>query len=217
MNIANNKWHHIAVTRSNATGALKIFVDGKLDASGTGPKGSVSYRNGRATSYPNSDPHLVLGAEKHDAGAAYPSYNGYFDELRISKVIRYTANFTRPAAPFSTGANTLALYHFDEGPAGNCAGIILDSSAFGRSQGQYQFGGNAPAGPSYAAVSPFSAHRPGPIHLPRLDNQGNAGAHDRLGQRHHRAEMSRYHEEEHLHDIRKWMGHPDHPLGKEGN
>ncbi|MRR32813.1 LamG domain-containing protein, partial [bacterium] len=40
-NVANGKWHHIAVTRSSATGMIKIFVDGRLDRSGTGPTGNI--------------------------------------------------------------------------------------------------------------------------------------------------------------------------------
>jgi hypothetical protein len=156
-NVANNQWHHIAVTRNSTSGGMRIYVDGKLDRAGIGPTGNVSYRNGRPTSYPNSDPYLVLGAEKHDAGAAYPSYNGYFDELRISKVIRYSANFTKPTAPFSADANTAALYHFDEGPAGACRGTVLDSSIAGTSDGQCKFGGTVPRGPIYTTVVPFSA------------------------------------------------------------
>lgn len=162
-NVANNRWHHIAVTRSSATGLMRIFIDGKIDASATGPAGNVSYRNGRATSYPNSDPYLVLGAEKHDAGPGYPSYSGYMDELRISKSIRYTARFTRPTTPFAADANTVALYHFDEGPAGKCAGAILDSSTAGTSDGQCKFGGAAPPGPVYAAAVPFRAVIPPPV------------------------------------------------------
>jgi hypothetical protein len=156
-NVADGKWHHVAVTRANLNGAMRIFVDGKLDKSGTGPIGNISYRNGRGTSYPNSDPFLVFGAEKHDAGSGYPSYSGYLDEVRISKNIRYTANFTRPSAPFSADANTAALYHFDEGPAGPCRGTILDSSIAGTSDGQCKFGGTAPAGPSYTTIVPFTA------------------------------------------------------------
>jgi hypothetical protein len=57
----------------------------------------------------------VIGAEKHDAGAAYPSYNGFFDELRLSSVVRYNSNFVRPQMAFDTDAITVALYHFDEG------------------------------------------------------------------------------------------------------
>lgn len=162
-NVANNAWHHIAVTRSSATGLMRIFVDGKNDGSGTGPTGNISYRNGRATSYPNSDPYLVLGAEKHDAGPAYPSYNGYMDELRISKSIRYSANFTRPVSPFTADANTAALYHFDEGPAGKCAGAILDSSTAGTSGGLCKYGGVAPKGPIYSSIVPFEAVIPPPV------------------------------------------------------
>lgn len=162
-NVANNKWHHIAVTRNTSTGMMRVFVDGRQDASRTGPKGNISYRNGRATSYPNSDPYLVLGAEKHDAGAAYPSYNGFMDELRISKSIRYGANFTRPTSPFTADPNTAALYHFDEGPAGKCAGTILDSSTAGTSDGQCKYGGVAPKGPIYSAIVPFTAAIPAPL------------------------------------------------------
>jgi hypothetical protein len=71
-NVANGQWRHIAVTRNASSGQMQIFVDGQPDASGTGPTGDISYRNGRSTSYPNSDPFLVFGAEKHDAGAAFP-------------------------------------------------------------------------------------------------------------------------------------------------
>ncbi len=159
-NVANGKWHHIAVTRNATSGVMKIFVDGKLDKWGTGPTGNISYRNGRATSYPNSDPYLVLGAEKHDAGSNYPSYNGYFDELRISKTIRYGKNFVRPASPFRADTNTVALYHFDEGPAGACRGTVLDSSTAGTSDGQCKFGGAVPRGPLYTTVVPFSAAPP---------------------------------------------------------
>jgi len=152
--VADGTWHHIAVTRNTTNGAMNIFVDGTLDASGTGPTGDISYRDGRTTSYSNSDPYLVLGAEKHDAGAEYPSYNGYLDEVRLSNNIRYTSNFTRPATPFASDANTVALYHFDEGPAGNCTSTILDSSFTGTSDGVCQNGGAAPAGPVYSTSVP---------------------------------------------------------------
>ncbi len=156
-NVANGKWNHIAVTRNATTGRMRIFVNGRLDGSGFGPTGNISYRNERSTSYPNSDPFLVLGAEKHDAGPEYPSYNGYLDELRISKVIRYTKNFTRPSRPFQPDSNTVALYHFDEGPVGPCRGTILDASPSGLSDGSCSYGGSEPAGPVYTTVSPFAS------------------------------------------------------------
>lgn len=152
-NVADGQWHHIAVTRQAASGLMQIFVDGQLDASGWGPTGDLSYRIGRPTAWPVSDPFLVLGAEKHDAGTAYPSFRGYLDELRISRIVRYTANFTRPSAPFTTDEFTVGLYHFDEG-AGSLA---QDSSgaAGGPSHGTLHIGGH-PVGPAWSTNTPFS-------------------------------------------------------------
>jgi glucose/arabinose dehydrogenase len=120
-NVLDNLWHHVAVQRRRSDGFLWLYVDGTLEASGDGPDGDISYPDdgvpgpfcgGPCTA---SDPFLVLGAEKHDAGAAFPSYRGLFDELRISTVLRYLPNFVRPRAPFLADAATVALYHFDEG------------------------------------------------------------------------------------------------------
>lgn len=151
-NVTDGAWHHVAVTRHKKTGALKIFIDGVLDAQGTSVTGNISYRDGRATSYPNSDPFLVIGAEKHDAGPAYPSYSGWLDEVRISRGIRYANNFTPPSQPFVTDAKTLALYHFDEGAGKK----INDSSNApgGPSNGKRKFGGS-PAGPVWSGDTPF--------------------------------------------------------------
>jgi hypothetical protein len=118
---------------------MRIFVDGLLDSEAVGPSGDISYRDGRTTSYPN-DPYLVLGAEKHDAdNSLYPSFSGWLDEIRLSNVERYTADFTPPTDPFVTDGNTLALYHLDEG----FGDLIGDSSgaAAGPSDGLRNYGG----------------------------------------------------------------------------
>jgi cysteine-rich repeat protein len=101
----------------------------------------------------------VIGAEKHDAGSAFPSFSGWVDEVRLSNVVRYTASFTRPGAAFSSDASTVALYHLDEGPAGPCTGTVLDGSgaAGGPSNGTCSFGGTSPAGPVYTTdTAPLS-------------------------------------------------------------
>lgn len=167
-NVLNDQWHHVAVQRRRSDGWLWLYVDGVLDGQANGPDGDISYPddgvpgnycNGPCT---NSDPFLVIGAEKHDAGSEYPSYNGLIDEVRVSNILRYNANFTRPSAPFTTDANTVALYHFDEGPAGACTGTILDSSGAsgGPSNGECKYGGSAPAGPVYTTDTPFSGASP---------------------------------------------------------
>ena len=163
-NVANNSWHHIAITRNQASGQLRIYVDGQLDGQGTGPAGNISYRNDRQTSY-NDDPFMVIGAEKHDVGSAYPSFDGLLDELRLSNTMRYASNFTVPTQPFSTDANTAALYHLDEGPAGNCSGTVLDTSGAsgGPSHGVCNLGGS-PDGPEYSTDVPFAPDTTAPTY-----------------------------------------------------
>jgi hypothetical protein len=181
VNLDDGQWHHVAVTRNNSNGELRIFVDGVQRGQGSGPTGNISYRDGRPTGGNEDDPFLVIGAEKHDAGSQFPSYDGLIDEVRLSNIIRYTGNFTRPSAPFTSDGNTVALYHFDEGPAGDCPTnkVIVDSSGAsgGPSNGFCRFGGSAPAGPVYMTdIPPFGLPDTTP---PVITNIG-AGALDTL-------------------------------------
>ena len=170
INVADGLWHHIAVTRRTSDGQMRIYIDGQQNAQGTGPSGDISYRNNRTTGYPNSDPYLVIGAEKHDAGSAFPSYHGWIDEVRISKIIRYSSNFAIPSAPFVTDGNTVALYHFDEGPAGLCGSnaVIVDSS--GSSSGTCKSGGSGTPGPVYTTDMPFTGGANTPTRTPTRTN-----------------------------------------------
>lgn len=148
----DGNWHHVAVTRAASTGTLAIYVDGDLRASGAGPTGDASYRDGRATAFPASDPFLVLGAEKHDAGVAYPSFAGWLDELRLSTRLRYTAPFVPPTQAFVADADTAALYHFDEADGTTLADSAVQAG--GPSPGTLQVGGS-PAGPVWSALTPI--------------------------------------------------------------
>lgn len=156
--VLDGGWHHVAVQRRRSDGWLWLYVDGVLEDEGEGPGGDISYPD---DGYPGdhcdgpclaSDPFLVLGAEKHDAGAVYPSFSGYMDELRLSTVLRYDGPFTLPAAPFAPDADTAALYHFDEGEGG----VLGDSAGApgGPSDGVLRVGGD-PAGPEWSEVTPF--------------------------------------------------------------
>ncbi|HMO60201.1 MAG TPA: LamG domain-containing protein [Roseiflexaceae bacterium] len=160
--VADGQWHHIAVTRNGSSGQLRIFVDGVQRAQGSGAAGNISYRVGRATSYPNSDPYLVLGAEKHDyPGSKY--YNGFLDDLRISNSVRYTSDFSRPTAPHTDDANTVALYRFNEG-AGT---TIIDEK--GQSNGTRLVNGSNGA-PQWSTDTPFTGPvSPTPVIRPTLD------------------------------------------------
>jgi hypothetical protein len=56
----------------------------------------------------NDDSYLIVGS----SGDAV--FSGLIDEVRISSVARYTADFT-PEDRFTVDSDTLALWHFDEG------------------------------------------------------------------------------------------------------
>ncbi len=153
--IDDGAWHHVAVTRRATTGELAVYVDGVRDAyAPSGPVGDVSYRVGRTTSYPASDPYLVIGAEKHDAGALYPSFRGWLDEIRISSSVRYAATFARPGRPFVPDPATVALLHLDEGGG---ATIHDDSTFSGALASGTLNRGGAQAGPAWSIDTPFAA------------------------------------------------------------
>jgi hypothetical protein len=141
-NVADGRWHHVAATRAEA-GDLRLFVDGRLVAEGAGAPGDMSYRDGRGTDYPGSDPYLVLGAEKHDAGSDFPSFNGWLDELRVSSTVRYPADFQVPAAAFEPDGQTVGLFHMDEG-----GGDRLGDSSAGATDGEVRYGGPS-GGPTW--------------------------------------------------------------------
>jgi hypothetical protein len=144
--VADGAWHHVAVTRSSS-GAMAIFIDGRRRGSTTGPTGDVSYRDGRSSSAP-MDPYLVIGAEKHDAGSEFPSYAGWFDELRVSDTVRYTTDFVPPRSELTADGATVALYHADEG-----SGTVLGDST-GANPGALRVGGS-PTGPLWTSDTPF--------------------------------------------------------------
>lgn len=102
--ITTNTWHHIAVVRTinpiTTTNQHKIYLNGVQ----TGSTWSNSTSMDRISS--------------HRIGALYnatSTFQGYIDEVRVSRVPRYTANFTSPSSAFTNDADTLLLLHFDEG------------------------------------------------------------------------------------------------------
>jgi hypothetical protein len=120
VDVLDGAWHHVAVQRR--AGRLEVWVDGARRGSVVAPGGDLSYPDA-APGARATDPYLVIGAEKHDAGPAYPSFAGWVDELRVSHVARYDGPFSLPG-PFTPDPSTAGLWHFDEvgGPT------ALDSS-----------------------------------------------------------------------------------------
>ena len=158
-NVLDDQWHHVAVQRRRSDGWLWLFVDGNLDVEADGPDGDVSYPDdgtpGNFCGGPcTNDPFVVIGAEKHDCCPTSPSYSGWVDELRFSNTLRYLNVFIPSDQPFTPDANTVALYHFDEGSGDT----IIDSSGAlgGPSEGARNYGGS-PAGPEWSTVTPLTS------------------------------------------------------------
>ena len=83
-NIADNNWHHIAVSRQGTS--LKLFIDGTQDGSTATTSQGFRFSG------------TLLGTRDTSTDAV-SKYTGYMSDVRITRgLARYTANFTPPAA-----------------------------------------------------------------------------------------------------------------------
>lgn len=81
-----NTWFHCAIVRSSNT--VKIYIDGVDTGSSTTDSGTLYIKN-------------VSG---YSGGGSGYNVLGYFDDIRISNIARYTSNFTPPTAAFPDSA-----------------------------------------------------------------------------------------------------------------
>lgn len=98
-----NQWSYIAIIK-NSAGQCQLYINGQFLLSGN--YSSISY----------SWYKLILGGSLY--GGRYSNYlNGAIDEVRISNNTRTSAeilNYYNSNKPFSTDANTIGLWHFDQ-------------------------------------------------------------------------------------------------------
>jgi hypothetical protein len=80
MAVNDGTWHHVVATRDSATGATQVYVDGALNASGTGPAGKLD------------SPQIRIGDV---VGGGGTFFNGTIDQLQI---FDYVLNATDVAA-----------------------------------------------------------------------------------------------------------------------
>jgi len=94
---SDNTWFHWAIVRSSGT--ITLYLDG--------------------TSQGTSSNTVTIGSGSHNQlqfgclGNAVGDYNGYIDEVRVSKVARYTGAFTPTASAFTNDYDTVLLLHCD--------------------------------------------------------------------------------------------------------
>ncbi|MDP6770856.1 MAG: hypothetical protein QF704_09200, partial [Anaerolineales bacterium] len=87
-------WYHVAVSRSGST--CRMFIDGTQVDSDSNSTAFIS-------------DGLLIGAWSSR------DWNGYMDEVRISRTARYTANFTPSTTAFKDDKDTQLLMHMDGG------------------------------------------------------------------------------------------------------
>lgn len=100
--VSSATWTHIAFVHQS--GVIKCYKNGTLGGTSS-----------TLTTLSNPTDIIIGDGAGISSGNFVDStdYNGYLDEIRISKTARYTANFTEPTAPFVNDDNTLLLIHAD--------------------------------------------------------------------------------------------------------
>jgi hypothetical protein len=110
-------WHHIAGVFDNefspSNDRLSIYLDGAQVADNST---AFDYTPG----INNSTNPLSVGA--NSGGVPWV---GWMDEARFSDSVRYSGAYSVPTSPFTSDANTRALWHFDNMP---CTTSFADSS-----------------------------------------------------------------------------------------
>jgi hypothetical protein len=93
-----NAWHHFALVFTGS--AYVVYVDGveEIRVTSSQPLPNFTLNN------------ITFGVNPF---ATSETMNGYLDEFRFSKIVRYSAEFTPATSAFSIDLDTLSLCHFD--------------------------------------------------------------------------------------------------------
>lgn len=121
-------WYALAGTYDGTK--LRLFVNGEL-------VGSFNTTGAIAT----STKPLYIGSVEGQGDV----FNGYVDEVRVSNIVRYPATYALPSTAFSPDANTLGLWHLDEGTGTTAADASGNAN------------GSLVGGPTWSTDSPFTA------------------------------------------------------------
>ena len=94
-NLRGTGWHHVALTRQSDN-SWQLYVDGRVNYSGTGMTGNITNIN-----------EVAIG-RRADSNSHY--LNGFISNLRfINGTALYTTDFTPPTAPLTNVTNTKLL------------------------------------------------------------------------------------------------------------
>jgi hypothetical protein len=137
--IRDATWHHLALTTDGTY--IKFWVDG-VNVRSDAYTGTFDTGWGSGTTAP-------ITAGGYGTGGSY-NWNGIVDEIRVSKVLRYTTTFVPQSTAFQSDSNTVALWHLDSNSIDTSSTIPTSSYLV---QGTYNQGGtNTNATHTYTLV-----------------------------------------------------------------
>ncbi|OYU56650.1 MAG: hypothetical protein CFE25_05335 [Chitinophagaceae bacterium BSSC1] len=110
-NVNTGNWVHIAATREQSNGQIKLYINGVLQATGTG-----------STNLLNTPSRILIGLMQTGANGFY---NGSITKLRLWNSVRTASEITNNmSATLSAQTGLVANYEFNQGIAnGNNTGI----------------------------------------------------------------------------------------------
>jgi hypothetical protein len=111
------QWHHVAGVYEAEGNQVRLYVDGKLVASGTRPGARK-----------NNDLPLVIGGDVDGQGLLDSPFAGKIDSVRVSKGVRYKGDAIETLRRYAPDADTLLLLNFD----GKVGPWVVDESPAGR-------------------------------------------------------------------------------------
>ncbi|GAB4129681.1 MAG: hypothetical protein OHK0050_43690 [Roseiflexaceae bacterium] len=129
--VSANTWHHVAAVYEN--GVVRLFLDGVPTSNTVG---------------------TISGGQWFRLGGlpGFARLNGQIDEIRLSNSARYSSSFTPPTAALGSDANTVGLFHFDEGSGQSVAdanglpiGLSLGADSASASDDPTWIGSSAPS------------------------------------------------------------------------
>lgn len=102
-------WHHAAIVKNSLN--MELFIDGESQGSVTLAGTEIfTPDSGNMGLGGNDDWHI--GSNPFDYQYTY-KLDGYIDEVRVSNIPRYTADFTPETSAFSSDRNAVVLLHCD--------------------------------------------------------------------------------------------------------
>ena len=104
--VNDGRWHHLAAVRNAATGQMQLYIDGVVEAAGTGPTGAL-----------NNAQQLLIGSMRLRSGQYA---GGWFDDIRLYDTVLSAADIAVPAV------NSYPPLTAKKGQAGNTPAATKD-------------------------------------------------------------------------------------------